>query len=266
MKLARFTVPLLLAAFLLVGASPAFSAEKKSTDQKKDPWAWRFNANVYGWMPWAPAEIKVGDFEEDIPEDFGTILESLKMAAMFEVEVHKGPIGVFVSPIFAEVDDSKYHQGLVERRKVTLKEQLWLIDYGASYTFGPWDFGNGSKFAIEPYAGARFLNDNLKIEVKPGPSYLKTIAFNTPIIGLRTHWDFGNPWYLNISGDYGGFDVENVEQTWQTVGRLGYRFKIMDVSTSAFIGFRYVHVHYSDNALDIKVDIYGPFLGLGIEF
>jgi hypothetical protein len=60
MKLARFTIPFLLAAFILVGTSAALSAEKEATDQKKDPWAWRFNANIYGWLPWAPAEVKVG--------------------------------------------------------------------------------------------------------------------------------------------------------------------------------------------------------------
>jgi len=39
MKLRRFIIPFLLAAFLLVGASAALSAEKEATDQKKDPWA-----------------------------------------------------------------------------------------------------------------------------------------------------------------------------------------------------------------------------------
>ena len=158
MKLVRFTIPFLLAAFLLVGTSAALSAEKEAADQKKDPRAWRFNVNVYGWMPWAPADITIGDTEANIPEDFDTIFESLRFAMMFEAEVHKGPIGAFVSPIYVNLDYSEYEQGPFERRKVTLKEQAWVVDFGASYTFGPWDFGKRSTLELGPYAGARYLN------------------------------------------------------------------------------------------------------------
>jgi len=266
MKLSRLTIALLLAAFLLVGTSAAFSAEKEATDQKKDPWAWRFNLNVYGWMPWAPADITIGDDTVHIPEDFGTIFDSLRFAMMFEAEVHKGPIGVFISPLYVELDYSEYEQGPFERRKVTLKEQVWEVDYGASYRFEPWDLGNNSKLTLEPYAGARYLNDNIKIEFKPGTSVLETINFTTPIIGLRTHWDFGGPWFLDVSGDYGGFDVDNVDNTYGAVGRIGYRFKIKNVSTNAFLGFRYLHIDYSKDLVELKVDIYGPFLGMGVEF
>ena len=104
MKLGRFTIPFLLAAFLLVGASAAFSAEKEAPDQKKDPWAWRFNLNVYGWLPWAPVDITLGDHTAYIPEDLNVIFESLRFAAMFEAEVHKGPIGVFVSPLYINLE------------------------------------------------------------------------------------------------------------------------------------------------------------------
>jgi hypothetical protein len=266
MKLRGFTVLFLLAAFLLVGASAAFSAAKEATDQKKDPWAWRFNLNVYGWLPWAPVDITLGDTEAHRPEDLSTIWESLKFAATFEAEIHKGPIGVFVAPMYFNLDYSENKQGPFETRKVTLKEQAWVVDYGASYEFGPWDFGKNSKLKLAPYAGARYLNDNIKIEFKPGPTVSDTINFNTPIVGLRALWYFDNPWYINVFGDYGGFDVDGVDQTWQAVGNIGYRFKIKKVSTRAYLGFRYMNIEYSKNANSLKVDIYGPFLGLGIEF
>jgi len=199
MKLRRFIIPFLLAAFLLVGTSAAFSAEKEATDQKKDPWAWGFNFAVYGWLPWAPVDITLGDTEAHIPEGLDVIFDSLRFAAMFEAEVNKGPIGAFVSPIYVNLDYSENKAGPFETRKVTLKEQAWLVDYGAFYMFGPWDFGKRSTLELGPYAGARYLHDNVKIEFKPGPSVLDTVEFNTPIIGLRTVWDFGNPWYLKIS-------------------------------------------------------------------
>jgi hypothetical protein len=267
MKLVRFRIPLLLAAFILFGTSAALSAEKEATDQKKDPWPWRFNANIYGWLPRAPADVTIGGIEKDLPEDFGTLLSDFVFAAEFEIEVHKGPIGVFVSPIFARLKDSKNVQGPFESREVTVEEKAWIVDYGASYAFGPWDSVKGSKLTLEPYAAGRYLHDKIRISVSPGSTHDRTIEFNTPVIGLRAHWDFDNPWFLSIVGDYGGFGgVGDVNNTWQAVGKVGYAFNIKGVTTNAFLGFRYLHIDYSKDLLGINLDIYGPFLGIGVEF
>jgi hypothetical protein len=146
---------------------------------------------------------------------------------MGEFEVHKGPIGVFVSPLYISLKDRTQVQGQFESREVTVKEKAWLIDYGASYAFGPWDLGKSTKLTLEPYAAGRYLHDDINISVSPGRTHDKTIKFNTPIIGLRAHWDFDNPWFLDIFGDYGGFGgVDNVNQTWQAVGMLGYPWVI----------------------------------------
>ncbi len=254
----------LLSVCLLVGTPEAFAGEKETADPQKDPQAWRFNFNAYGWIPWAPADIRIGDNEAHIPEDATTIFQSLRMALMFEAEVHKGPIGVFVSPLYVELDYSEQKQGPVE--KFTLKEQAWLIDYGGAYSIGKWEVGKDSTFDLAPYAGGRWFHDNIKMEFKPGPTVDTTVRFNTPIFGLRGLWDFGNPWLLKIAGDYGGFGIDNVDQTIQVFGSIGYRFKIREIATRAFLGFRWVNIEYSKEDVDLKVDIYGPYLGMGIEF
>jgi hypothetical protein len=90
--------------------------------------------------------------------------------------------------MYFNLDYCENKSGPFETRKVTLKEQAWVVDYGASYTFGPWHFGKSSKLELAPYAGSRHLNDNIKIEFKPGPTVSDTINFNTSIIGLRALW------------------------------------------------------------------------------
>ena len=264
MKPGKMIFPFILATILLVGISAGFSAEKEMTDQKKDPWAWRFNLNAYGWIPWAPADIRIGENEAHIPEDATTIFQSLRMALMFEAEVHKGPIGVFISPLYVELDYSENKSGPIQ--KVTLQEQAWLIDYGGAYSVWKWKFGKSSTFDIGPYAAGRWFHDNIKIEFKPGPTISKEVEFNTPVVGFRGYWDFGNPWLLKLVGDYGGFGIDNVDQTFQVFGSIGYRFKIKEIATRAFLGFRWVNIEYSKEDVDLKVDIYGPYLGMGIEF
>jgi hypothetical protein len=156
-----FVVLAIIALMLTVFVFPAVAEEQTdkqersspSADAKEERWPWRFNVNVYGWAPWAPVTIKV-DQEEvaDLPEDFDRIIDSMEMAAMFEVEIHKGPIGVFASPVYYKGKDNEKFSGAAgERRKFTIKEKLWLIKYGASYDLG----------AVAPWEGFRFPNRDL---------------------------------------------------------------------------------------------------------
>ena len=39
-----------------------------------------------------------------------------------------------------------------------------------------------------------------------------------------------------------------------------------DVSSQAFAGYRYLHIDYEDEPLEIDVDVKGPLLGIGWNF
>jgi len=100
---------------------------------------WRFHFGIYGWLPEAPADVSIGPNSVSLPEDLDTILDSLRFTAMLHGEVHKGPFGAFISPIYynGEYDDDV--RGLLgNKRELTVKESVWVIDYGVSYEFGPW--------------------------------------------------------------------------------------------------------------------------------
>ncbi len=145
---------------------PAPSAQEESADSRVQsalsspkPWLWRFHVNVYGWLPHAPATIKIEEVEVSLPEKFINILESLEMMAMFELEAHKGPIGIFASPTFYK---GKYENRFTvlegERRKFDLKETVFFMHYGISYDFGPWPLSNKpnsyKNVVFQPYAGS----------------------------------------------------------------------------------------------------------------
>ena len=139
MKLAKFAI-LFLAGLLLVPMAAASAAEDMTAEwewsslsaTKTDPW--RFIVNVYGWLPSAPVDIKTKEGDASAPESFDNIFDSLQLAGMAEAEIHKGPIGVFVSPIFYKGEDDEHFTGLLgASRKATLQETVWLIKYGVSY-------------------------------------------------------------------------------------------------------------------------------------
>ncbi len=272
MKTTHFFTKTLMILFIflllpcVVGVSPLYAEEEP----------WRFNVNVYGWLPEAPADIIINDEEvAHLPESFDTIIDGLQMAAMFELQAHKGPFGVFASSMYFDGEGDKHFTGLLdEKRKVTVSERLWLISYGASYDIGPFNLGENSgapTVILQPYVGGLYFYDDLEMNVEPGAldlglDYKTTIKFNTPIIGANTLWDITKNWTLRVGGNYGGWDVDHVKETYEFLGAAGYRFTMWDVNSKVFAGYRYVHINLKKNDIQIKVDVKGPLFGIGWEF
>jgi hypothetical protein len=262
-----------LTALLLVGVPTMSSAAQVGQGWQDAPW--QFSANVYAWLPQAPATVKI-DQEEvaNLPESFDNIFDSLEVMAMFEFEARKGPLGFFISPIYYEGKDTEHFNGLFERRKLTLRETVWLINYGVGYEIGQWHLGETADSAtvtVEPFVGGLYFHDNIKLDVDPGVLDIglrirDTIEFNTPIAGLNTLLRFNDRWDIRVSLNHGVFNSNKVNKTYQGIALLGYQFKMGDVSSQAFAGYRYTHVDYEDGPLRIEVDVKGPLLGIGWEF
>jgi hypothetical protein len=273
MKFTKISISF-LAALLLVGVSTTLSTAQAGEGWRDAPW--RFSAKGYGWLPQAPATIKIDGHDVDnLPESFDTILDDLRMAAMFELEAHKGPLGFFISPVYYDGKDTEHFKGAAgENRKVTVEESAWVIDYGVAYEIGQWRLGKAADsptVTVEPFVGALYFHDHMKIDLNPGALDIglrvrKTIEFNTPIVGLNTFLRFNDRWSLRVSGNYGVFNASEVNRTWQGIGLLGYHFKMWDVSSQVYAGYRYLHVDLEDDPIELEVDVKGPLVGIGWEF
>ncbi len=235
---------------------------------------WRFVAAMYGWLPDAPAEINLGPVDSTLPEDLGTILDSLQMAFMLDFEARKGRFGGYVAPIFVWLkDDDNFVQGPFQQHQIILDEGVYLIDFGLSYEVGQWSLWNrpdwvvsSPALAVEPFFGARSLIDDITLTLKPGGDVTPELSFITPVIGLNTFWDLTDRFNLRIKGDYGGWGVDGVKRTYDAVALVGYRFKPREnLDINVFAGYRYLYIHYKAVA-EIKVAIKGAFIGLAFEF
>lgn len=236
---------------------------------------WQFQAALYGWMPKAPATIESGGNKVKIPEDFSTILDSLEFAFMGHGVARKGPLSVFVSPIFykGEYDDRIKVSG-AGSAKGTVEESVWLVNYGLSYEIGKYHFGDASSpksVAIEPFVGGSYLHDPIEVKIDParlpgGLEIDETVEYNTPIIGLRTHWDLSNGWQFHVGGFYGGFNVDDVDKTYEISAVASYDFKSRKVPARWFFGWRHTKIDYDDGDLAFDVKITGPLIGIGFDF
>lgn len=83
---------------------------------------------------------------------------------------------------------------------------------------------------------------------------------------LNTLWELSDRWSLRIGGNIGGFGVDNVDQTYEFVGALGYHFKLWDQSANVFAGWRQVYIDFGDSSVDLDLTVKGPIFGFGLDF
>jgi hypothetical protein len=69
-----------------------------------------------------------------------------------------------------------------------------------------------------------------------------------------------------LSFSYGGWDVDDVNKTYDFIGDIGYRFKMWNVSSKVYAGYRYLNIEYEKKPVKLEVDVKGPFFGIGWEF
>lgn len=270
------TVVMVLSFVLGIG-SPAAAAPATVEEAGFLSAPWKFHVNFYGWLPDAPAEIRVdGKKVVEVPENVDTILGSLQAAAMLELEVHKGPVFVFANNVYYKGDYDKNFKGPLTglSREYTLEEKVWAIKYGAGYRLGPWSMGRSDDsptLSLYPWVGAFYFHDDWSLKIDPqsdpfGGKVDGTYKFNTPMVGLGVRPKLSERWYLNLSYGYGGWDVDHVEYVHDFIGNVGYRFSVWNVSSKVFAGYRYLHFERKEQKKEIDLKAYGPFFGIGWEF
>jgi len=234
-----------------------------------DPW--KFSASLYGWMPSAPVTGETQGQKVHLPEPFLVILKAMSFGAMGHGEVHKGPFGAFVSPIYYKGEhDDNTRSG----REFDIKESVWLINYGISYDLGTYRFVDepgSTTVTLQPYAGGSFFHDNFELDVEtderlPRLVVKETIDFNTPIFGLNTLWNISDRWSLRFGGHYGGFGVSDVDNTYELSGIVAYHFDAWGQDARFFAGYKHVHIDYDDGTIAINANVTGPLLGIGFDF
>jgi hypothetical protein len=266
---------LCLALFLLAGASDVMAERLETASISESPWT--FNAYIDGWLPHAPVDINIDGNDIELPESLKTILRSMKFTTMLRLNAHKGPLGFFVNPIFykGEYDNIVIHTP-IEDLDGDLQESVWLVDYGISYEIARWDLGKDGKsrvVTLEPYAGFRYFWDNLRVTVEPGiieDGFVtrKKLRSNSPIIGLQSGIQLNDKWDFRLVGDYGGFSVNHMDNTYQMAGYFHYGFKIRTVDATAYLGYRFLHLdlEHEGESVTLAADIKGPLLGIGFTF
>jgi opacity protein-like surface antigen len=219
---------------------------------------------LYGWLPWIDTEVishsGAGDLKTSVNP--GDILSALKFAGMVAGEVHYGRIGLLHDTIYSKLGDGGTTSGPLQA-SVDVDVEMLINTTALGYQV----YVEDGKL-IEPFAGVRYVDIETDVTVKGGgPAAISASAdakldWWDPVIGLRGRMPLTEK--LTAAGfvDIGGFGVGS-EFTWEVFVGLDYA---ISERFSSNLGFRYLSINYEASKADIKMDQYGPVLGMTVRF
>ena len=223
---------------------------------------WSFQATFYGWLTGLNGDVGargLGPASIDIsPSD---VLSDLDGALMASLAAENDQVLLLSDFIWARVSDS----GTDGRRNFSFDytQNQVVIQGLAGYKLPL----NVSGLTVAPTVGFRYMYLDADLGITPAniPTTFGdggSQQWIDPTVGVYTHYDFNEKWFLTALGDIGGFGVGS-DLTWQAFGAVGYNWS-KTISTS--IGYRVIYEDYQDGGFVYDVTQQGVFAGLGIHF
>jgi hypothetical protein len=224
----------------------------------------RGSASLYGWLPWIDGEVTsnsgAGSFETSLSA--GDVLEALKFAFMAAGDVHYGRVGLLQDIVYAKLGSDATLSGPFASDigvDTTMLISTTALGYQV-YAENGW--------LLEPYAGARYVNIETDVKISGGgPLGVEAAAsveldWWDPVIGVRGRMPLTEKLSAGGFVDIGGFGVGS-EFTWGAFAALDYAF---NDRLSAMAGFRYLSIDYDTGKAEVKLDTYGPVVGMTLRF
>lgn len=229
-----------LAALVVLGA-PIFAA---SAQARSEPWRIKIAPYLAGTS--MTGQMGIGPLVADVDAGFSDILSNLEFAFMGYFEAMRGPWGVGVDIVYANLGapladppgDLDGTQGIYT---ATIIRQIDPI--------------------TTAYFGARWNDLSTTIALSGGGTASRDKDWVDPIIGAVLNTPINEQWRFGLVGDVGGFGIGSrfTGQLWPNFflnvaqnGRLG-------------LGYRLLYVNYEDDSGDryfeYKVLTHGPTLG-----
>jgi len=254
-------------AFMLISFVPPVLAEDVSEKQS----SWEFQVAPYFWFLSLNGDVTVKGQESDVDVGFDDIWNEFNIGGMVEFEARKGRWGIIGDTIAANLGTEKTIAGV----DIDPDVNILMLTLGGSYRLGTWDLTDASgkkvpTVTVDALAGARYTYLGLELDIKGFPNADADKDWVDPFIGARTLWDITRGWSLTLGGTVGGFGVGS-DFTWTAAGLLGYRFGLFGEDNARVVGgYRAIYQDYAsgsgDNKFKWDVTMYGPVLGLSIEF
>lgn len=281
MRQAISKVAVLLSAMTFAVSSYAVSASTTYNNTftiqptpyvNSDPW--KFQLIPYIWAVNMNGRVGVGPIVGHVNQSFNDILSDLNFATMVAAEATNDRFTAFINIVYAVLSNNA-DTGAVS---VHVKNNFGLYSGGIAYSIFkyPFNFSNNgmanSLVELSPYAGFRYtlneVDSTLNAEGLQLSSNLNQY-WTDPIVGLRLNYDINRAWKLMLAGDIGGMNASS-QYSYNAFGTIGYSPHFLWSNTTIYLGYRTLGQHYTTGSglrrYDWNMKVFGPLVGLGIEF
>lgn len=259
----------IVAMALLFGRAEAADLSEAAAAPVPVPVAndWRFQATFYGWMTGINGDVGargLGPVHIDVSAK--DALEDLDGALMASFAAQNDQLLFLGDFIWNRItSDGSVNFGLNDKRNFgwDYSQTQYIIQGIAGYKLPIGD----PKLTIAPTIGFRYMYLNADINITPEavPVTLSdggNVQWIDPTVGVFTHYDFNDKWFVTALGDIGGFGIGS-DLTWQAFGAVGYNWS-KTISTS--LGYRAIYEDYEHGGFVYNTTQQGVFAGLGIHF
>ena len=260
-----------LFASVIIAGSTAATAKEITPMTPTDEW--KMTVAPYIWAINMTGDQTSGNYRTNVNESFSDILQHLHFGGMVWVDVTNGKFQAFLNDVYAILDfNSQYGPASIDAQN-----RFGILSGGISYQVYKYCFGNSplnntSFFAIEPYAGFRYTENDTTIRINSGATHVKIVSnqyWTDPIIGARLRFNFSKAWALILAGDIGGVNTSS-QYSYNVQGVLGYSPQTIFTNTTLYLGYRLLDQHYTNGeglkyfGWDMK--LYGPMIGAAFTF
>ncbi len=276
----KILVGLATTGLALCALAPAVSAESVEEGPLKRN-DWTISVTPYIWGLSLNGDLGLEGIETDVDLPLKDLLKDMNSMLMLELSAHKGRLGLFISPLYANLQ-SETNQTILEGNifkqnvNVDMTLRMLILGFGVGYRLGPFPLGaqeNGRTPAVtvEPYFGGRWTDMDVKLYVTDATtrSYKQNTGWVDPMVGLMSTWDLYPRWNLMLSGDAGGFGV-GTDLSWSATLLAGYRFHFSPrIMGNVLFGYRALYQDFeSSSGAGFKYDttMHGPYVAVSIDF
>lgn len=237
-----------LAALCLTAVSPISRAAEG------DGWDWM--VAPYGWIANVSTDLNSGEPPAGTDSDFSDIVAKIDGGFEAHLEGQGDEWGMFADFSWVSLGDDN------DRRLSHTESDLdvYLVEAAAV-----WSPGDTRNHGWELFAGLRYIDINLEIDVDPvNPAFGNATidvsqGYSDFMIGARYTWNWTDRWGVTLRGDGSSGDTEG---TWNASVVGHYRME----HGAWLFGYRYLSAEFQTGAEDTDITVKGPVLGYGFVF
>lgn len=237
-----------IAVLSLINLSPAARAA--------DGEGWDWMVAPYLWAATIGTDVRAEVPPADTETEFSDIIDKLDGAFLLHLEGQGDHFGVFADLIFLGVAGDKD----LPLSHTESDLDTWLIEAA-----GVWSPSDGRARGLDLFAGLRYVDVDLSVQVDPINPLFDTATIGTNkgysdlMVGARYTWALSERWGLTLRGD-GSFG--DTEGTWSASAIAQYRTG----NGGWLFGYRHLSVEIKTGDSDTEITMSGPAIGYGFSF